>query len=155
MTGTRALIIAISTATGVCFTILASMSIGAIVAPVRRFHISSVVIAAVAGCLAYVAFRAAARARDTDEEALIALLRPGMISAFAALIIIFVLLFMFGDHTRSLLAHALSQPTSSFTTFRLLVASVLLGFGTGFVVRVTTLRKEKGDRPASRVEHSS
>jgi hypothetical protein len=145
VTGTRALITVISAATGACFVILAGLGIRAAVAPVRRFHISSVAIAVVAGCLAYLAFRAAARARDTDEEAMIASLRPGIIGAFLALIIIFVLLLMFGDHTRSLLAHALSQPTSNFTTPLLLGASVLLGFGTGFVVGMTTVGKDKRD----------
>lgn len=142
MTGVRTLLIVITAATGACFTILAGLSIGAIVAPVRRFHVSSVVIAAVAGCLAYVAFRATARATDADEEAMIASLRPGTIGAILGLVIIVVLLFMFGDDTRTVLAHALRQPTSSFTTNRLLVASVLLGFGTGFVLRMATFRKE-------------
>jgi uncharacterized protein YacL len=145
VTGTRTLIIVISAATGVCFTILAGLSIRAAVAPVRRFHISSVAIAIVAACLAYLAFRAAARAADADEEALVASLRPGTIGAVVGLIIIFLLLLMFGDHTRSLLAHALSQPTSSFTTPLLLIASVLLGFGTGFVLGMATFRRTKVD----------
>lgn len=145
MTGTRALIMVISAATAACFTILAGMSISATFAPVRRFHVASVVIAVVASCLAYLALRTALRARDTDEEAMIASLRPGTIGAILALIMIFALLLMFGDHTRSLLAHALSRPTSSFTTSRLLIASVLLGFGTGFVARMATFRKNKAD----------
>lgn len=145
MTGTRTLLIVISAATGACFTILAGLSIGAIVAPVRRFHISSVAIAVVAACLAYVAFRATARATNADEETIVASLRPGTVGAILGLIIIVVLLLMFGDHTRTILAHALRQPTSSFTTNRLLIASVLLGFGTGFVLRMATFRKSEVD----------
>lgn len=137
MTGARALIIGISAATGVCFAVLAGLSISAMALPVRRFQVFSIVIAAVAICLGYLAFRAAI-AGKTDEETVVASLHRGMVGAFVGLIVIIVLLLMFRIDTHGFLAHALGKPASSFTTFRLLVASVLLGFGTGFVVRIPT-----------------
>jgi len=137
LTGARVLIIAISAAAGTCFAVLAGLSISVIVVPVRRFHVTSLVLAVVAICLAFLAFRAA-MAGFTDEEAderLVLLLRHGMVGALLGLILIVALLLMFGTDARSLLAHALGQRTSSFTPLRLLAAAVLLGFGTGFIVR--------------------
>lgn len=133
MNGARILIISISAATGMCFAVLAGLSISAIAVPVRRFHPFSIVIAAVAICLGYLAYRAAI-AGKADEETLVGSLRRGIFGAFVGLILIIAFLFMFGADTRALLAHALDQPAPGFTTFRVLIASVLLGFGTGFVV---------------------
>lgn len=135
MNGARVLIIGISAATGVCFAVLAGLSISAMAVPVRRFHVFSIVVAVVAICLGYLAFRAA-MAGNTDEETAVASLRRGMLGALLALIVIVAFLLMFRTDTQGFLAHALGKPASSFTTFRLLTASVLLGFGTGFVVRV-------------------
>lgn len=135
MTGARFLIIAISSVTGACYAALAGLSISAIVVPVRRFHVLSIVIAAVAIALAYLAFRAAI-AGQTDEETVIASARRGMIGAFVGLIVIVVLLIMFKADMQGFFAHALGKRASSFTTFRLLSASVLLGFGAGFVARI-------------------
>ena len=118
---------------------LAVLSIKAAIAPVRRFHASSVVVAVVTICLAVLAFRAAAVA-ETDEETLLRSLWAGMVGAFVALMIMIVGLFAFGDNTRSLLAHAFSYPTSSFTTSLLLIASMLLGFGAGLVLRIAAPR---------------
>jgi hypothetical protein len=115
--------------------VLAGLSISAVALPVRRFHGISVAISAVAVCLAYFAFRAAT-AGKTDDEALIAAFRRGMIGAFVALIAIIVCILIFGPEANSSIAHAVGKPASHLTTFRLLVASVLLGFGAGFVLRM-------------------
>lgn len=138
MTGARFLIIAVSVVTGACFAVLAGLSISVIVVPVRRFHVTSVVLAAVAIYLGWLAFRAAIAgfAHEETDESVIAPMRRGMIGAFFGLIVVVALLVMFGADARSLLAHALGQRSSSFTPFRLLMAGVLLGFGTGFVARI-------------------
>jgi len=141
LTGTRVAITVISAAMGACFAMLAALSIKAAVAPVRRFHPASVVIAVLAVCLALLAFRQAAT--DSDEESMISSLRLGMLGAFLAFLVICVSLFMYGDHTRSFLAHALSMPTSSFPTASVLIACVVLGFGAGFVLRATMLHGRK------------
>jgi hypothetical protein len=138
LSGARVLIIAISAATGTCFTVLAGLSIGAVAVPVRRFHVTSLLLAIVTVYLGFQAFRASMTGL-TDAEAddrLVMLLSRGMMGAFLGLILIVALLLMFGTVGMSLLAHALGQRTSSFTPFRLLVAAVLLGFGTGFTLRV-------------------
>jgi FtsH-binding integral membrane protein len=137
MTGARFLITGISAATGACFAALAGLSLSAMVLPVRRFHVFSIVIAVVAICLGYLAFRAAT-AGKTDEETVLGSLRRGLIGAFVGLIVIMAFLLMFRSATHAFLAHALGKPASIFTDFRLLLASVLLGFGTGFVVRMPT-----------------
>jgi hypothetical protein len=138
LTATRVLIIGISAATGTCFAVLAGLSISAIAVPVRRFHVASIVVAAVAICLGWQAFRAA-MAGVTDEkteETVVAPLVRGIVGAFVGLIFIVALILMFGPDARGFLAHAVGKPTSSFTPIRLLAAAVLLGFGTGFVVRL-------------------
>jgi hypothetical protein len=145
LTGARFLIIAISVVTGACFTVLAGLSISVIVVPVRRFHVTSVVLAAITICLGWLAVRAAIAGftHEETDESVVAPMRRGMIGAFIGLIVVVALLLMFGADARSLLAHALGQRSSSFTPFRLLMAGVLLGFGTGFVVGipgVTTTR---------------
>lgn len=124
----------ISAIIGTCFILIAWVSVKAAAAPVRRFHIASVVIAVVAVGLACLAFRAAAL-RDIDEETLFTSLRRGMVGAFLGLVIVSVFLFLYGDETRALLAHAFSSPTSSFTASPMLIASALLGFAAGFVIR--------------------
>jgi uncharacterized membrane protein YedE/YeeE len=111
------------------------------VAPVRRFHISSVVVAVISVCLAILAFRAATM--ETDEEAMVPSLRRGMFGAFLALVIICIFIFMLGNETRSFLAHSLSMPTSSFPTSPVLIGSVLLGFGAGFVLSIALSRRHK------------
>jgi hypothetical protein len=142
-TATRVSITVISAAMGACFVMLAALSIRAAVAPVRRFHISSVVIAILAVSLTVLAFREAAS--ESHEENMISALRVGMLAGFLSLIVICAFLFLYGDHTRSFLAHALSMPTSSFPTSWVLVSCVVLGFGAGFVLRATALH---GRRPA-------
>lgn len=139
--------VVISAAMGACFTMLAAVSIEAAVAPARRFHLSSVLIAAVATALALLAFRAAAFL-ETDEETVLASLRAAMLGAILAIMMMVVLLFMFGDATRSFLAHALSNPTSNFTTSRVLIASAILGFGAGLVARVSAVRSKNRHRLA-------
>jgi cbb3-type cytochrome oxidase subunit 3 len=134
VSGARIVTILISVATGTCSALLVGFSVRETVHPVRRFHSFSIVIAVLAICVTYFALRSAT-ARDTDEETMLASLRRGMITSFLALVLVIVLLFAFGDQTRGFLAHALGEPTSSFTTIRLLVVSVILGFGTGFVLR--------------------
>jgi hypothetical protein len=121
---------------------LAWVSIHAAIAPARSFHFFSVVIAVFASCLTFLAFRAALTS-DGDEDAMIAAFRRGVFGAFASLILLIVFLFMFGDATRSFLAHALSAPTSSFTDVRLLVASVILGFAAGFVLPKSAAHNRK------------
>jgi hypothetical protein len=144
LTAARVLIIGISAATGTCFAVLAGLSISAMAVPFRRFHVASIVVAAVAIGLGWQAFRAA-RAGVTDEETeetvVVPLLR-GIVGAFVGLIFIVALILMFGLDARGFLAHALGKPTYSFTPFRLLAAAVLLGFGTGFVVRVPSATKQ-------------
>ncbi len=135
LTPSRLLIALISSIAGVCFATLAALSIRAAAFPVRRFHAASIIIAGIAICLVLLALRAAITAGTAHEDAIALALRRGMLGAFVGLIAIFVALVMFGDDTRSFLAHGLNQRTSSFTTFPLLVVSVLLGFGAGFVIR--------------------
>jgi len=139
-TGTRVLIIAISAVTGVCFAVLAGLSVSAMAAPFRRFHFFSVVIAVVSIFVGYLAFRAATSGH-TDKVTVVNALFRGMVGAFVALLVILALLLMFRPDAQSFLAHALGRPSYTFTIFRLLVASVLLGFGTGFVARIRTRRK--------------
>jgi hypothetical protein len=144
LTAARVLIIGISAATGTCFAVLAGLSISAIAVPVRRFHVASIVVAAVAICLGWQAFRAA-MAGVTDEkteETVVAPLLRGIVGAFVGLIFIVAVLLMFGPDARGFLAHAVGKPTSSFTPIRLLAAAVLLGFGTGFVVRLPSATKQ-------------
>ncbi len=120
---------------GAFFIMLTWLSIKAAIAPVRRFHVFSLVIAAVSICLAYIALRTAIVGQCEKEEILPALLR-GMIGALVALIVTVVLLILFRPTYQAFLAHALGRPASSLTFFRLLLASTLLGFGTGFVMCV-------------------
>lgn len=141
MNAARVLITVIAATIGACFTMIAILSIHASVAPARRFHISSVVVAVISVCLAILAFRVAAM--ETDEEALISSLRRGMFGAFLALVMICIFLFMLGDQTRSVLAHSLNMPTSSFATSSVLVGSVLLGFGAGFVLHMARSTSQK------------
>jgi Na+/proline symporter len=138
LTGARVLIISISVVTGSCFTVLAGLSISAIAVPVRRFHVTSIVVAVVTICLGWLAFRSAVAGftHEESDEDLVAPMRRGVIGAFLGLIMIVALLLMFGTDARGLLAHALAQRSSSFTPFRLLIAGVLLGFGTGFTARI-------------------
>lgn len=131
----KVLITGISAATGTCFAVLAGLGISAAAFPVRRFHGFSVVLAAVALAFAYLAFRAAV-AGKADKDTASMSLRAGIIGAFIALLVIGAFIVMFKAGTQSFLAHALGKPTSAFTSFRLLIASVLLGFGAGFVLRV-------------------
>ncbi len=131
-TGPRLLITGISAAAGVCFTALAGLALSASVYPVRRFHWFSIVIAVVAIVLGFLAFRTAISAR-ADEEAALASVARGVIGAIVGLVAIGALMFLFGESTRSFLAHALGRRTTSFTTFRLLVGCATLGFATGFV----------------------
>lgn len=141
MNAARVLITVIGATIGACFTMVAILSIHASVAPARRFHVSSVIVAVISVCLAILAFRVAAM--ETDEEALISSLRRGMFGAFVALVVICIFLFMLGDETRAVLAHSLSMPTSSFPTSLLLVGSVLLGFGAGFVLHMARSTSQK------------
>lgn len=131
----RFLITGISAATGTCFAVLAGLSLSALALPARRFHVASAVIAAVAICLGYIAFRAAT-ASKTDEEIVLTSLRRGMVGALTGLVVIIAFLLMFGPDAHGFLAHALGKHASDFTTSRLLTAAVLLGFGTGFVIRM-------------------
>jgi hypothetical protein len=142
LNGARVLFTVISAALGTCFAILAGLSISVIVVPVRQFHVFSAVIAAVASCLAYLGFRAAT-AGDTDDEIMVTAVRRGIRGALVGLIVVSVFLLLFGTDTRSFLAHALGKPTYSFTNFRVLLASVLLGFGTGFVVHMPIPRNRQ------------
>ena len=135
MNRARFLIVGISTVTGASFAVLAGMSVAAIAAPVRSFHTFSVVIAAAAVVLGYMSFRAAL-AGHTGGRSLVDSLRAGMLGAFVGLLVMFLFLVGFKGGTQGFLAHALGKPASAFTINRLLVVSVLLGFGTGFVVRV-------------------
>ena len=138
--GARVLVIGISAATGACFSVLAGLSVSAMAAPFRRFQVFSVVIAAVAIAVGYLAFRAATTGH-TDKVTAVESLFRGMVGAFIGLIVIIAFLLMFRPDSQRLLAHALGRPASSFTIFRLLVASVLLGFGAGFVLRIRTTHK--------------
>jgi hypothetical protein len=142
MTGARLLIIGISAATGTCFAILAGLSISAMAVPVRRFHVASIAVAAIAICLGWLALRATmAGVNDEGTEDTVVALHRGMVGAFVGLIFIVASLLMFGADAR-FLAHAVGKPTSSFTPIRLLAAAVLLGFGAGFVVGVPTATKQ-------------
>jgi len=144
LTAARVLIIGISAATGTCFAVLAGLSISAMAVPIRRFHVASIVVAAVAICLGWQAFRAAMAGvtGEESEETMVAPLLRGTVGALVGLIFIVALLLMFGAEARAFLAHAVGKPTSSFTPVRLLAAAVLLGFGTGFIIRVPSATKQ-------------
>src|SRR5512142_2115279 len=98
--------------------------------PVRRFHGFSVVIAAVAICFAYLAFRAAL-AGHIDEDTFVAALRRGVLSALVGTVLIIALILMFRSEIEGFLGHALGKRASSITTASLVTTSVLLGFGSG------------------------
>jgi len=80
--------------------------------PIGRFHVASIVVAAVAICLGWQAFRAA-MAGVTDEETVVAPLLRGTVGALVGLIFVVALLLMFGADARGFLAHAVGKPTSS------------------------------------------
>ncbi len=130
--GARVLIVGVSAATGACFAAVAGLSISAIAFPVRRFHAFSAVMAAAGVGLALTAFRAAIVGK-TDQETAVASLHRGMLGALLALVAMVALLLMFKVDMQAFLAHAMGRRASTFTTYRLLAAAVLLGFGTGFV----------------------
>ncbi len=133
------LIIGISAVTGACFAALAGLSISALAFPVRRPHVFSAIVAAVAICIGYLAFRAAI-AGETDEETAVAGMRRGVIGALVGLIVMIAIFVMFKTDAQAYLAHALGKRASTFTTYRLLAGSVLLGFGTGFVLGLPKAR---------------
>jgi type IV secretory pathway VirB2 component (pilin) len=118
------------------------MSVSAMAVPVRNFHILSAVIAAAAIGLAYVAFRAATVGK-TDSDTMLRSLCRAIGGAFIGLIAVIVIRLMFGTETHGLLAHALGKSASTFTTFQLMIASALLGFGGGFVVRMPPVRNQE------------
>ena len=64
-----------------------------------------------------------------------------MIGAFVGMLVIGLYLYLFRPDGQRLLAHALGRPAVSFTIFQLWLASVLLGFGAGFVARIRIARK--------------
>ena len=139
VTKTRIVIIAISAVTGTCFAALAGLSISAIVTPFRQRHVFSFVVAIVSVYIAYLAIRAA-RAGSTGRGTAAASLASGIVGALAGVLVVIAVLLMYRPDAQSFLAHAIGMRASSFTIFRLLLAGVLLGFGTGFVARVRTLR---------------
>ena len=136
----RSLIIVISAVTGVCFATLAGLSLSEMLFPVRGFHLISVVVAAASVVLGYLAFRAAIAGR-TSAEALATSLLGGVLGTLVGLFAIIVLIVLFRSDLPALLAHAIGKRGSIFTEYRLLAAFVLLGFGTGFVVRVPASRR--------------
>ena len=131
----RHLIVVISAVTGVCFAALAGQSIAEMAFPVRQVHLITPVLAIVSGALGYAAFRAAI-AGETDAEALAAALHGGMLGALVGVVAIILLVVMFQDATHAFFAHAVGKRSSIFSDYSLLAAGLLLGFGTGFVVRV-------------------
>jgi uncharacterized membrane protein len=135
VTGPRAALIIISAVTGTCFAVLAGLSLSAIVTPFRRVHVFSFVIAIVSIGIAYLSIRAA-KAGRTGKGTAAASLASGIIGALIGLLAMMAILIMFRPDAQSSLAHALGQPASGFTTTRLMVAAVLLGFGTGVVSRI-------------------
>ena len=136
----RVMIIAISAVTGTCFAVLAGLSISAIITPFRQVHFFSFVIAVVSIYIAYLAIRAA-KAGSTGKGTTAAALASGIIGSLAGLMVVIAMLLAFRPDAQSFLAHAIGRRASDLTVFRLLLAGVLLGFGTGFVARVRTLRK--------------
>ena len=135
ITGARMVIIIISAVTGTCFAVLAGLSISAIITPFRSVHAFSFVIALVSICIAYLALRAA-KAGRTGKGTAAASLASGIVGALVGLLAMMAILLMFRPDAQSFLAHCLGKPASGFTTTRLMVVAVLLGFGTGFVARV-------------------
>ena len=99
----------------------------------RRGHLS--------GWQGFRAAMAGVTGEETEETVVTPLLR-GTVGALVRLIFVVALLLMFGAGARGFLAHAVGKPTSSFTPVRLLVAAVLLGFGTGFIVPVPKATKQ-------------
>lgn len=136
----RSLIIVISAVTGVCFATLAGLSLSEMLFPVRGFHVISVVVAVASVLVGYLAFRAAIVGK-TSAEALATSLHGGVLGALVGLVAIIVLIFLFRSDLPALLAHAIGKRASIFTEYRLLAAFILLGFGTGFVVRVPSSRR--------------
>ncbi len=135
----RLLIVIISTVTGVCFAVLAGLSISEMIAPVRTFHPFSIVIAVVSLPIAFLAFRAA-RTGHTDAATSVECSFRGMIGAFIGFIVMASLLFLFRPDGVRFVAHALGQRPDSFSVFRLLLVSILLGFGAGFVALIRVSR---------------
>ena len=129
----RFVTIVISSATGVCFATLAGLSIAEFVHPYRARHPFSAVIAVFSVLVGYLAFRAAIGGKS-DALTLVTSLRRGMLGAFVGLVAMVVIIIIFREDTNPYIAHALGNPAYSFTDFRLLAGSVLLGFGTGFVI---------------------
>lgn len=140
VTGARVLVVTVSTVTGACSAALAGLSISAVVTPVRRLHPLSIVIALFSAGTALLAFRAA-MAGYTDRITAVSALVRGMFGSFIGLFVVASFLFLFRPDAQGTLAHALGRPASSFTIFPLLMASVLLGFGAGFVARIRIARK--------------
>jgi hypothetical protein len=138
----RFLIMVISAVTGVCFAALAGLSISEMLFPVRGFHIISIFVAAASVFLGYLAFRAAI-VGETSAEALATSLHGGVFGALLGLVAIIVLTFLFRSDLQALFAHAVGRRASTFTEYRLLAAFVLLGFGSGFVVRVPASREKR------------
>lgn len=137
----RHVIVVISAVTGACFAALAGLSISELVFPVRTRHVGSVVVAVASVILGYLAFRAAI-AGKTHAESLSASLHGGMLGALVGLVAIVVLIVGFQDTTQAFFAHALGRPSYAFSEYRLLAAWIVLGFGTGFVLRVPKSRGE-------------
>lgn len=134
MSGGRVVVTGISAAAGACFAAIAGLSINEMAHPVRRFHVYSIPISAVAIILALLAFRSAVFG-NADEDAVSAAFHRAILGAFLGFVVIGAFLVMFGPDTRMLLAHSLGKPTSTFTTARLLIACAVLGFGIGFTVK--------------------
>ena len=139
VSGARFLIITIATITGVCFAVLAGLSISAIYAPVRRVHALSVVIALLGLVIAFLAFRVA-KAGYTDTITAAEASFRGLLGAFAGLFGVGLYLYLFRPDALGTIAHALGRPASAFSVLQVLIASALLGFGAGFVARIRITR---------------
>lgn len=126
--------------TGVCFAALAARCVSVLAITPHFFRASSLVYAVITAVLSYFAFRAATSGR-TDDDSFMRALWGGFGGAIVGLLIIFAVFAMFRENARADFARPLGLHLSQVTTFRLVAAFLLLGFGAGFTLRTKTETK--------------
>ncbi len=133
----------IGAVSGVCFAALAARALGVLLLT-PRFRAFSLVYAAITAVLSYFSFRAAT-AGQTDEASFLRAFWGGCGGASAGLLIVFAAYVMFRDGVRVYLARPLGLHLSEVTMFRVVVASLLLGFATGFALRTPTHGRDRAE----------
>ncbi len=133
--GIRWIVLVIGAVSGVCFGAIAAGAISVLATSPHFFRLSSLVFAIVAGCLSYVAFRAATSGR-TDEEAFVRALAGGLAGAVIALVVVIASYVMFRQATRAYFAHPIGLRFPQVSNVTLVAALLWLGFAAGFVLRI-------------------